>query len=575
MKKTYQTDKGAVTLDREVSTLLYLIELSQKLAATGQETDPRLAKDYITRIAGPLQWRPDSAEFQRAMNVGLATIDFGDVRMGELSDWAGEMIGPFTAIWGRSDLATKQEQFLQASALYGTITKTLNPEESATAFRNMIKATIDPPEEVRKELIALKQYGERSGQDLDLTFGAYTREGALPYFRKVQGILGAEGIMVDQYINSKEGQAEIARNAPFFDGDREVTEERLRTAVSQEYLNFMFGNIRGMRGFMAAMVDGGEQLERFEKALRGTVDSMDIMAVREGMLLSTADIQESQGQAISEKIAQTGYNVEIGSIETARRRREMQLIEMRSGGLNRWVQSIWARSLNPRNIGILETAQYSPVPHSDITAARYALEEGVKPAEMHKWFIDTFGSAPEYLGPGKQGFRNFISAMAIYQPSGIQRDVYGKAPDMFEYGDTAIGFPDQSYFLPEDKLVNYNQRYFQSFATRKNILENILTSPHEVMQEMLSPGLLSEFESKIPSPFAKPIDEEKLHASEATGTNIGNLIQGDIHINVTVDGDKDIGEQVAVKTAQSLIDLLDTQSLNDEATVRSANRNVA
>ena len=123
--------------------------------------------------------------------------------------------------------------------------------------------------------------------------------------------------------------------------------------------------------------------------------------------------------------------------------------------------------------------------------------------------------------------------------------------------------------------MNYNQRYFQSFATRKNILENILTSPHEVMQEMLSPGLLSEFESKIPSPFAKPIDEEKLHASEATGTNIGNLIQGDIHINVTVDGDKDIGEQVAVKTAQSLIDLLDTQSLNDEATVRSANRNVA
>ena len=569
-EQTYKTSKGDVTLDREVSTLLYLIELSQRLAATGQESDPRLAKDYITRIAGPLQWRPDSAEFKRAMNVGLATIDFGDVRMGELSDWVGEMIGPFTAIWGRADLPTQQEQFLQASALYGTITKTLNPEESATAFRNMIKATVDPPEEVRKELIALKKFGERTGQDLDITFGAYTREGALPYFRKVQGILGAEGTLVDRYIASQEGQEQIARDAPFFGGDKGIAEERLRTSISQEYLNFMFGNIRGMRGFMAAMVDGGEQLERFEKSLRGLVDSIDIMTVRERMLLSTADIQESQGQAISEKINQTGYNVEIGTLESARRKREMQLIEMRSGGVNRWVQSVWARSLNPRNIGLLETQQYKPVSHSDATIARYALEQGVNPAEMYSYFMETFGSAPEYLGPGKKGFRNFMSAMAIHKPGEISRDIHGQDPDIFG----GIGFPDQSYFLPKDKLINYNEQYFQSFATRKSILDNILTSPHEVMQEVMHPGLLSEFEAKTPSPLSRDVSIEKLHASEATANNIGNLIQGDININVTVDGDKDVGQQIAEETAKSLIDLLDTDSLNDEATLRSANRNV-
>ena len=67
---------------------------------------------------------------KQIMRSAIATIELGDVQMAGLSDYVGEMMGPFSNIWGSSNRDRQMEAYNEMMMIYGTMTRTLNVQGS-------------------------------------------------------------------------------------------------------------------------------------------------------------------------------------------------------------------------------------------------------------------------------------------------------------------------------------------------------------------------------------------------------------------------------------------------------------
>ena len=540
---------GDKWFDRESATLVKLTEIANNFGLAALEDDPSVAIKAITRVSGPLKIPITSTLMNEFMDQMLATIDFGDVRGGQLADFIGEAMGPFTSLWGERDRGTQEKAFKEMLTIFGTMTTTLSPEESATGWRNMMKSIMDPPKEVRRDLISLK---EKHG--IDLTFGALVNLGYTDYFKRVESTIGTQGTWTDKFIQSKAGQKEIDETMKLYGGDREMAEENVRAAKSQQYVSYLYGNIRGLRGFEAAMIDGGAALDRFTLAMDKLTEG-DLMGRRLDTLSDTLAVKETEQRVSKEIIDQKLFDPEKqDAIATAR------ILQLR--------ENLDKEGFDMAASRIMYSIQHDIPVLRDITAGSApnrifyknvsdALKKGVNPAAMSSHF-EAQGISIPGLKPGKQGFREWAG-----------NQLFGADPSKSSWEQVTLSGTPRKRILEGWQATDPKNRPWPVIDFESMYEPGSGSHPLPLLDSE------SMYELGSGSHPLRPIRENE---TELYNQDTGMILQGDLIIHVNVEGGanpQEDGEIAAQAFIEEISEILDTESNNQEASIRTLHRNFA
>ena len=496
-----------VYFNPEVMTVLKGTEKASNIAAAGGGSSPEEAMKIVTRISGPFQIPVDSPRFTKIINAVLATTDFGDVEIGEIADFIGEVISPLASVYGKSSPDIQDKAIIGSLLAYGTMTTTLQPEAATTGMRNILKTVKDPPVQVKKELLRLKEHNP----DWDLTYGALLDTTPDKFIEKISKVLGPQGELTDLFIDSPKGKAAIEAEIPFRK-TREAAEEHVRKTKSNEYVTFMFPNIRGLRGFDAAIVDSTERMKDFRKVMEdSTASGKDLTEERLALARNTKAVQDAQISSKQFMVRSGITNIEEQTQISASINRKWDVLEHKTG----WDRVVSAASivLNPVNLPVIkDIAGYSP---SRDVNTMYDLMTigGIKPGDLHGYFAEKGLTAPPNLGPGISGFRQWF-------------EVY-----------------DEGKGLVSDKRKD---AYFKRMAS--------------------DPGLTQDDYEKV---------FQATFGVNQNNNVSGNTMQGDINVSVAVQGETfvETGQSIARAILSELSSIFDIESDNKEAATRILTRN--
>lgn len=395
---------GGTSFDAETATLLDMTEQVIKTAGSALETDYEAVARAMSRYAGAFRVTPSDPRMTRYSDLFTATVDVGDVSGANVAAFGGEIAGIVSAIWGSEDAERADRAFKEMHMLYATASTTLSPEVSATGIRNIFNKARRPSAGMHKYLTELKDV-TTAHPDLptvDLGAGALRRLGPLDWFREINKHLGMQGSVTNKLIESEWGQNKITGELDYHGGDIAAAEENVRSQISMALLNPMLENIRGVKGFYAIMIDDGGKLEKLASSLDNLTKEMGIADKRFVQAKTTEPASKDALNAMRQQARRGGLDPTEIAEHNLRKTRDLQDMVEGHPGTYSTIGSI-LHMINPVNF--LPRAMNISEEFGRINKM---LSQGVAPKDIHKQYMEDYGSVPYGLEPGKQGFWNYI-----------------------------------------------------------------------------------------------------------------------------------------------------------------------
>ena len=516
---------GGKYFEPEIATVLDLTEKAIFAATTTKERPENIARS-ISRISAGLQ--VPAADFDKFIALQARTVDVGDLSSAQYAQAAGEFVGPLSAIFKDASPERMFEEMRSMMGIFATQTLTLNPDQARTGMRNIFSKIRKPSKPVREAMGFLKKATREAGFDetIDLTLGALQRKGVQQYWADIPRLLGPDSELMNKFIKSKGGQKAVTEGleSGYYD-TREEAEKGIREEKYEEWMNFLFPNIRAIRALDATYIKHGETLDevnrKLEEVTYGEVAVDSYLKEMHRRSTETAKNYEDMAKEIEAAGRRGDFDAEKITEKRGQRGREAQL-NLEFSDMPKTFTNWITNPLNVMNPAIWNVTPYSF--GRDVKQVGRALKHGV----------------PAF---GEGGLYEFFKAPPRGLAGSSEQDFY----DWFQLVRNETGLFDMQ---PAPRVSTYN-------ANTQRILDVFSQIDYSKFPSANFIPSTPDFAGSYEPGSAAPIPASSL----VPGNNVtGNTFE----INVTLQGANATNEEDGQSIGEIIVDWIDG-ILNDES----------
>ncbi len=237
---------SAIKLDgmNRATASLELLHESQRLAKTSG-VELNIATEGLMRTMASMGF--GMKDLREIAGLLFQTINVGIISGDELNRNIGDITSSLSFLITKMSDLEKKNVTKQMLALWSALSQTIPASEAATSVNVFMNSLIKGSDEAVR---LMNEFKNMFG--VDITMEAFLQKGPLKYFEDLFAVIKDNGPLM-QYI-----QGQIGSLNNLQDNNAKVT------AIQVGVLGTLFGNIRALRGVLAA---GGDEMRVFNTAL--------------------------------------------------------------------------------------------------------------------------------------------------------------------------------------------------------------------------------------------------------------------------------------------------------------------